>query len=132
MKGFEPVTLPWGEQTYTVPANKVLGLVREIEDALEYEGGPAAVYVLFRPGGVRLTRLAGALGAALRYAGASVTDDEVYLTLMEDVANMSQSAMAQNAQVLVATLLTIIAPPVAQKAAALGAEDAKKKQPAVS
>lgn len=133
MKGFEPVTLTWGGASYTVPADKQLMLIAKIEDALESEGSDPAIWILFRKGGVRLTKLAAALGAALRYAGADVSDGEIYLELAEDAANFSKSDATMRGKILVASLLAIIAPPVMKKAAEMGsAATAKKPQAAAS
>lgn len=71
MSIFEPVTITWGDEEYTVPSDKVMRLIAVIEDHLRIndlvsEKGPA------------LAKLACAYGSVLRFAGARVSDDEVY------------------------------------------------------
>nr|WP_170540971.1 hypothetical protein [Ruegeria arenilitoris] len=111
MQGFEAVTLSWKGVSYTVPAERQLRLIAEIEDALADQSGAPAVMVLLRNGGPSHARLAGAFGAALRYAGANVTDDEVYLSIIEDLAS-GDPATAVKVQDSVLSLLAIVAPPI--------------------
>jgi hypothetical protein len=68
--------------------------------------------------------LARAFGAALRYAGAQVTDDEVYLSIQSDLADGRTDA-AGAAQAAILSLLAIISPPVAMKLA--GAAEGKPR-----
>ena len=114
MQGFEPVTLSWKGQDYTVPAKKQLELIARIEDALAGDTGEQAISVLFRPGGPPHSRLARALGAALRYAGATVGDDEIYLTIHEDIANKSREQVAATMQMMTIAILAVISPPVSR------------------
>lgn len=119
MKGFEPVTLHWGEKSFTVKAEDQLRLIAEIEDALADKSGAPAVSVLMRDGGPSFSRLSCAYGAALRCAGAVVTDDEIYLTISEGLAEGDPS-LAIKLQDLVLGLLSIIAPPVYRRVAGDG------------
>lgn len=111
MKGFQPVTLHWGDKSYTVQAEDQLRLIAEIEDVLSDSSGRAAVSVLMKKGGPSFSRLSMAYAAALRYAGASVSDQEIYLTMQEGLAD-ADSSTAEMVQDLVIGLLAIIAPPV--------------------
>lgn len=111
MQGFEDVTLSWKGMEFTVPANKQLMLIARIEDALAGEKGEQAISVLFRRGGPPFSRLAVAYGAALRFAGARVTDEEVYLTIQSDIAEKSKAAVAATMQAMLAGLIAIISPP---------------------
>ncbi len=112
MKGFEPATLKWGGESFVVPADQQLMLIAQIEDALAGASGQQAINVLVRPGGPSYSRLAQAFGAALRYAGADVTDDEIYLSIMTDFAD-GGADVAVKVQNAVIALLQIIAPPLA-------------------
>ena len=133
MQGFDPVTLTWLGKDYTVPAKSQLMLIARIEDALGGPQGEQAVTVLFRPNGAPHTRLAAAYGAALRYAGAQVTDEEVYLSIHEDIAQKSPQAVAMTMQTMLAGLLAIISPPTARVLSRAGEpDDAKKPQTAAS
>ncbi|MEL7513672.1 MAG: hypothetical protein AAGK03_03595 [Pseudomonadota bacterium] len=111
MKGFEPVTLTWGEDRYTVPPERQLALIAEIEDALADNSGTPAVIALTARRSPSYARIAAAYGAALRYAGAGVSNDEVYLLITQKMAegDPSVSLVVQNA---ILGLLAIIAPPV--------------------
>lgn len=122
MKGFEDVKLSWKGTEYTVPANKQLMLIAKIEDALAGDTGEQAIAVLFRKNGAPHSRLAAAFGAALRYAGASVTDEDVYLSIHADIASQSRTRVAATIQGLMMALLEIISPPTS---AALRGETAE-------
>lgn len=113
MQGFEEVKLGWGGEEFTVPANQQLMLIAKIEDALSGASNRQAIDVLLQPNGPPMARLAQAYGAALRYAGAEVTDNEVYLSIMSDIAEGNADAL-QAIQGAVLGLLSIIAPPVAK------------------
>ena len=125
MHGFDDVTLSWRGRDYTVPANRQLMLIAKLEDALAPDGGQA-IATPFRPGGPKHTTLAQAFGAALRYAGAQVTDDEVYLSIHEDIAAKSEQAVAITIQSMILSLLAIISPPTARALAGSAKEDPAK------
>jgi hypothetical protein len=132
MHGFDPVTLGWNGEDFVVPAQRQLMLIAQIEDALAGPNGEQAVMVLFRPNGAPHTRLAAAYGAALRYAGAKVTDEEIYLSIHEDIASGSQAAVANKVQTMLAGLLAIISPPTARALSQPVEVDAGKKRKAAS
>lgn len=113
MQGFSDVTLGWQGDSFTVPANRQLMLIAKIEDALAGDGGEQAIAVLFRKNGAPHSRLAAAYGAALRYAGADVTDEAVYLSIQSDIATQSSKAVAASVQRMLMGLLAIISPPTA-------------------
>jgi hypothetical protein len=126
MHGFEDVTIGWRGEQYVVPANRQMLLIAKIEDALSGDTGQQALTILFRKEGPPYTRLAAAYGAALRHAGAKVTDDEVYLSIMTDLAQGTKAEAARVIQGAIIALLSIISPPAA--AAVTGkAEPAGKK-----
>lgn len=110
MKGFEPVTLKWRGASYEVPADRQLMLVAEIEDALRSDHR-SAVQLLMQPGGPGTARLSMAYAKALRFAGASVSPDDVYLTIQEDLAEGGSNAL-EATQTAVLSLLSIISPPI--------------------
>ena len=132
MQGFEAVTLSWRGQSYTVPANQQMMLIAKLEDALSGESGKSAIEVLFRNGGPPHTALARAFGAALRYAGADVSDDEVYLSIHEDIAASSTKQAFTKLAGMIVTLLAVISPPTfrVSNEAAIKAESAKKPRAA--
>ena len=124
MHGFEDVTLTWQGKDYVVPANRQMMLIAKIEDALGGEAGDQAIAVLFRRNGVPHSRMAAAYGAALRYAGASVTDEEVYISIHADIATQSRDAVAALVHRMLMGLVAIISPPTAK---AIAEHDAGKK-----
>lgn len=75
---FQEVSLEWDGETFNVPAEGQLKLVQIIEDALRGPGGENALTMLFKAGGPGNARLSAAYGAALRYAGAMVSDEDVF------------------------------------------------------
>jgi hypothetical protein len=113
MKGFEPVELSWRGLPYLVPAENQMRLIAEVEDALCAGTGLQAIQVLTRRGGPSYSRLSCAFGAALRYAGCHVSDEEVYLSIQEDFA-ASNSELAEKVQSAVLALLSILSPPIAR------------------
>ena len=126
MHGFDDVTLSWQGQSFTVPANNQMMLIAKIEDALGGEGGQQAMTVLFRREGPPMSRLAMAFGAALRHAGAKVSDEDVYLSMQTDLVNKSKKAQLATIQNCIFALLSIISPP-AVAAMNSKADDTEKK-----
>lgn len=114
MRGFEDVVLTWGGEEFTIPADQQMRLIAVIEDALLDHTGIPAVAILSRRGGPSQSRLSSAYAAALRHAGAKVTDEEIYLTLQADIAD--QSVEVQNKiQAATLGLLAILSPPMMSK-----------------
>lgn len=108
---FEDVKLSWRGQVYTVPANRQMMLIAKIEDALSGDSGQQALTVLFRKEGPPYSRLAAAFAAALRHAGASVTDEDVYLSIQRDLIAKSKTEKTASIQSAIFALLSIISPP---------------------
>jgi len=122
---FEPVTLSWKGEQFVVAPERTLPLIAAIEDALMGPGGEPPVAMLTRQGGPGYARLSAAYGAALRYAGAQVTDEEIYTSIQEDFA-ASDNSVAVKVQGAILGLLAIISPPVSAKLTG----GAAKKKPA--
>lgn len=130
MRGFEPVTLSWQGQSYTVPAEGQLMLIAEIEDALRGSSPMSAVELLMRPGGPSKARLCMAYAAALKHAGAEAEGDAIYLHVMERLANEDASALVET-QGAILGLLAIVAPPVTDALSkSIAGADTKKPQAA--
>ncbi len=101
MQVFEDVTLTWEGASYLIPSNRVMGAIARIEDVLTlYELAEAS-----KGRGIKLSHLAQAFATALRYAGATITDEEVFQGLF---ANANTSATAQN---VILGLLALMTPP---------------------
>lgn len=111
MQGFDDVKLTWGGSEYVVPADRVFELVRRVEDIL-MNGGSVPAFVRLLQNKVSQSNLAAAYAEALRFAGAQVTPQDVYLSIMNDFAADSASA-ARKVQDAVIGLLCIISPPMA-------------------
>ena len=71
---FKPVSFEWEGETYTVPPDRVLGAIAIIEEHVSFNYLAAAV----KGQNIPLSKLAVVYGEVLRYAGAPVTNDEVY------------------------------------------------------
>ena len=129
MNGFEDVTLSWKSDEFVVPASEQMRLIAKIEDALSGPSGEQPIQVLMRRQGPTYSRLATAYGTALRHAGARVTDEEIYLSIVTDLANGDANVVRQ-CQDAVIGLLSIIAPPVAASLDGGSANDTGKSEPA--
>lgn len=127
MQGFEDVTLSWGGESYTVPADQQLMLVARIEAAIRAASGKQAVPFLLTPGGPDYAALSMAYGAALRYAGCDVTDADIYLAIQEDMAEQ-KADVAIKVQGAIMGLIAIVSPPLGSKL--LGDEKGKKPRAA--
>lgn len=119
---FADITLTWRERTYRIPARKVMGAINRIEDVITLKeltetGAERAT--------VNLSRVACAFASVLRYAGAVVTEEEVYLAML------SEDGAAEAMQAGVSTLLEMMIPPAA-RAGRDGDADAGKSPPAAS
>ena len=71
---FQPITLTWAGRDFVVPADRVMGAIGVIEDVVTF---PELVGSL-QSSKPNMSKLARAYGAVLRYAGASVSDEEIY------------------------------------------------------
>ena len=71
---FQDVTLAWKDEEFTIPGNKVLGAIAIVEEHITFT---QMIDALGR-GRLPLVAIAKAFAGVLRYAGASVTDDEAY------------------------------------------------------
>lgn len=93
---FDEVKIKWGGKDYTVPSNRVMGLIERIEDHISFADLSGN-----RP---RLGKIAAAWAEALRYAGAQVSAEEVY-------GDMFKSATSGQINTAISGLLLIMIPP---------------------
>ena len=124
MHGFSDVTLGWQDSEYVVPADRVMMLVCQIEDALSGPEGEQALTVLMRRQGPPHGRLAAAYGAALRYAGADVSDAEVYLSMQTDLSGGGADAVNKMQSAVIA-MIAIVSPPIGSALLELGQKKTK-------
>lgn len=116
MKIFEDITIKWDGREHTIPSEKVMRAIGLIEEHLTMKEIGEAVH---SSGGIAFTKVAAAYGAILRFAGADITDEQVYAGLF------SMSKEKNNVQAVLNGLLAMMIPPSAYKDAAKKAvEDA--------
>jgi len=127
MHGFEPVTFGWKGESFTVPANQQLLLIAEIEDAL-VRPGEQAVLVLCQSGGPTYYRISRAYGAALRYAGAKVDDEEIYLSIIDGLGNRDTNTVV-DVQGYLMGLIAVVAPSIYRKIIAPDEADDTPEKP---
>ncbi len=93
MSLFETITLTWGGEEYEVEPENVMKLIAVVEEHVSfqklYSGEPP------------LSGIACAYAAALRYAGASVKDEEVYASLFGDEGIGIQNAITSLSMMLI-------------------------------
>lgn len=106
---FEEVVLKWRDQEYKIPPRRVLECIAAVEVT-----GLALQDLVTDADSARVPigRLSRALGAALRFAGAQVTDDEIYDGLFNDPATLQTQALAA-----VVTLQLLMIPPARMREA---------------
>ena len=109
---FKEVVLGWDGADYTIPPDRVLGAIAEIEQVITL----SEIAVYHQRGTAPMAKLAQAFGAALRFAGARVDNEEVYAGMLR--GGDSQSVAIASVQ----TLLQMMLPPasIAQKATPQG------------
>lgn len=77
MSKFESITLVFGGKKYVIPANRVMGAILSIEDHLTLD----QLYKYADSNTAPLGKISVAYAAVLRYAGAEVADEDVYVSL---------------------------------------------------
>lgn len=111
MSGFDKVELKWKGQSYTIESNRVLRLIARIEEVVTIDELVKYAARQTAP----MAKLAMAYGAALRYAGVEVTDEEVFESIF--VSNSGASITAA-----ITGLLSLMIPKSAQAQAAKTSE----------
>jgi len=101
---FDDIRLNWQGTDYVIPANKVMGAIARIEDIITL----TEIYEASQRRSVKFSRVASAYASVLRYAGAKVTDEEVYLGMFD-----GQSAITAVQEALTG-LLSMMIPPAAK------------------
>lgn len=74
MSIFKELILTWKGTDYTVQPDKLLKLIAQVEDIITLN----ELYNYSQKGAAPISKLSMAYGVMLRYAGAKVTDEEVY------------------------------------------------------
>jgi hypothetical protein len=125
---FEDVTLSWKDETFTVPANEQMVLIAKLETALRGDSGRQPLSILMQKEGPSYGELARAYGAALRHAGAKVSDSEVYMSIQEDLTSLKGVKLTEKLQAATIAIISIMSPPLGH--AILGMGDGKKPKKA--
>lgn len=90
---FEPVKLKWGDEEKEIPANRVMELIILLEDHISFEdliGNP------------KRGKLSNAYSEGLRFAGFSVTTEEVYSQMFSGASLIQiQNAIAGIQQIMI-------------------------------
>jgi hypothetical protein len=118
---FQPIELRWGGHDYTIPADRILGAICVIEDVVTM---PELITML--RGKPNFSRLARAYGDLLRYAGAFVSDEEVYEGLFKPGEQRKRIALTIN------LLIAMMTPPSAIVAAGAPSRGNSKAAPSSS
>lgn len=127
---FEPIELSWDGQEFSVPAHKVMGAIHKVEAFITID--KLAQYA--EEASAPLGKLASSYAAVLRYAGAVVSDEEVYEGMFTDATSQE---LIQNALLgILMMMLPISARKKYEQAAAEGQEvddeQIKKESPSGS
>lgn len=76
---FSDIELEWGGNVFTIESNRVMGALARIEQHITL----GELQAFSQKGTAPIAKLCMAFADALRYAGARVTDDEVYAQAFE-------------------------------------------------
>jgi hypothetical protein len=74
MGAFTDIELVWGDLVYTIKSFRVMGAITQIEDVITFN----EIAAFMRRGTAPMARLCQGYAAALKYAGAKVTGEDVY------------------------------------------------------
>ncbi len=88
---FEPIVLTWAGREYEIPADQVMRAIAKVEDILSF----VQIARAFQERDLPLVKISQAYAAALRHAGARVTDEEVYGALFvgDDLQSLAIKAL---------------------------------------
>lgn len=117
MSCFDEVGINWGGVEYKIPPNRVMGLIESIESVITLD----EINAMLVGGKIQRAQISRAYSAALCYAGAAVTSDDVYETLFGD--QMMSSTIA-----VLTGLLSMMIPPVHLRSKSNPKESAQKKK----
>jgi len=104
---FRDLELEWRGTVYKVKAHRVMGAISRIEEVVTLP--ELREYALRNT--APLAKLSMAFGAVLRYAGANVSDEEVYAASMEDAGGNDSGVL-----VAVMAIMQIMIPPASMQA----------------
>ncbi|MDZ4865911.1 MAG: hypothetical protein SGI91_01190 [Alphaproteobacteria bacterium] len=108
---FENIELTWQGQNYSIPANRVMGAIASVEEVVTL----AELQAYAGRRGAPLGKLAMAYGALLRYAGAKITNEEVYMAVFKSVSDESGVVVAA-----ITNVMMLMIPPALRRDIAAG------------
>ena len=117
---FEPITITWAGSEYKIESDRVMGAIATIEEVVTL----SELAEMLQSGKLAFSKIARAFASVLRYAGASVSNEEVYSAMFgEDKSSAMQS---------LSMLLGMMVPPTAiargkDQAAPTGGKGSSKK-----
>lgn len=117
MKGFDPISLPWNGQAYSVAADRQMELIMRVEDGLIAGKDRQAFQVLVMRAGPPVSLIGKVYADALIYAGAPVTHVEVVRALQASIRSGKGDLYRVIADALSEILGVIEAPASDEKAA---------------
>jgi len=115
---FEDIELEWDGEQYVIPASRVMRLVQTIEDIVTISELQECIQRM------KAGKVSAAYGAMLRFAGAKVTDEEVYSRIFESSEDMNRILV--NSGLI---LYNIICPPSAFAKKKTAKKKVAKKKP---
>lgn len=102
MSVFQPVTFEWKGAEYTIPADRMLPVIADVETKITLSELAEAVNDGRK---VPLATLAQVYGMVLRHAGAAVSDDECYMAMFGEGVDRQRAVAA------IGTLMLMMMPP---------------------
>jgi hypothetical protein len=103
---FQEIRLFWEDDEFIIPPDRVLGAVAEIEEIVTLPD-----LLLMMGGKMTMARLSRAYGVLLRYAGAKLSDEQVYGGLVKRGETFEQM------QIACIALLGVMIPPASLREA---------------
>jgi hypothetical protein len=107
MSSFDDINLEWEGKPFIIKSNRVLGAIARIEDVITL----SELQRFGMRGGSPLAKIAMAYGAVLRYAGAQVTDEEVYRGLF----SQGKKTSAETVMLSIHSLVSMMIPPMPEE-----------------
>lgn len=114
MSIFQDVTLSFANKEYKIEANSIMRCLAQIEDVI-------SLAELTNKTHVPMVKLSMAYGIALRYAGATVSDEDIY-------ANVFEPGSAHVVQEAVSGLLLMMIPPAKYQNSVTSTDEKKSKR----
>lgn len=102
---FNEIRLSWDGREFVIPAERVMGAIAEVEEVATFPD----LVIMTRGGRPNVSKVARAYAALLRYAGAALSDEEVYAGMFRAGETHTQVLTALNALVMLMMPPTAIA-----------------------